>query len=58
MSDKELAGIICRALLAIVAALTRKYNLPIYKNVTLEVRSNEKVSKTETVTDIPTYKTV
>lgn len=58
MSDRELAGIVCRALLAIVAALTRKYNLPIYKNVTIEVKSNEKAPKNETVTSIPEYKSV
>lgn len=28
MSDREFAEIVCRALLSIVAALRRKYNLP------------------------------
>lgn len=30
---------ICRALLAIVAALQEAYDLPKYKNITLEVRT-------------------
>ncbi len=37
MSDKTLADIICRALLAIVAAIRSKYGLPEYKNITIHV---------------------
>lgn len=35
MSDKALADIICRALLAIVAGIRKKYGLPEYQNVTI-----------------------
>lgn len=40
MNDKELAEIICRALLAIVAGIRRKYNLPDYRGVTLEIKDS------------------
>ncbi len=35
MSDKEIADIVCRALIAIVAAIRKKYSLPEYKNVSV-----------------------
>jgi len=35
MSDKTLADIVCRALLAIVAAIRKKYGLPEYNNITI-----------------------
>lgn len=38
MTDKQLAEIICRALLAIVAALRKRYDLPEYKGVTIEIK--------------------
>ena len=37
MSDKTLADIICRALLAIVSAIRKKYGLPEYGNITIHV---------------------
>lgn len=37
MSDKQLADLICRALLAIVAAIRKKYGLPEYSNITIHV---------------------
>lgn len=37
MSDKELADIVCRALLAIVAGIRRKYGLPEYHNVIIQI---------------------
>lgn len=33
MSERELADIICRALLAIVAGIRKKYGLPEYRNI-------------------------
>ena len=39
--DKELADLICRALLAIVAALRKRYDLPTYKGITVEVKEND-----------------
>lgn len=33
MSDRELADIVCRALLAIVAGLRKRYNLPEYRGI-------------------------
>ena len=38
MSDRELADIICRALLAIVAGIRRKYGLPAYQNIVIVVQ--------------------
>lgn len=35
---RETADIICRALLAIVAALRRAYDLPVYNNITIEIK--------------------
>jgi len=44
MTDKEFASIVIRALLAIVSALCKKYNLPRPHNVTImEIEANEKV---------------
>ncbi len=37
MSDKQLADVICRALLAIVAAIRKRYDLPVYHGVTISV---------------------
>ena len=37
MTDRELADIVCRALLAIVAALRRRYDLPAYQNIVIEI---------------------
>jgi len=37
MSDKQLADLVCRALLAIVAAIRKRYNLPDYKGITVKV---------------------
>lgn len=39
MTDKELADIICRALLAIVSALRKKYNLPNHNGITVVLQS-------------------
>jgi len=44
MSDKQLAEIVCRALLAIVAALRKKYGLPEYKGVTIEIGDNDSIA--------------
>ena len=44
MTDKQLAEIICRALLAIVAALRRRYGLPVYKGITLEIKEGEDIA--------------
>jgi hypothetical protein len=40
MSDKVLADIICRALLAIVAGIRKKYGLPAYQNVTITLQDS------------------
>ncbi len=40
MTDKQLADIICRALLAIVAGLRKKYGLPDYHNIVLIVQDS------------------
>lgn len=37
MSDKTLADIVCRALLAIVSAIRKKYGLPEYGNITIHI---------------------
>jgi len=50
MSDKQLAEIVCRALLAIVAALRKKYSLPEYKGITIAI------SDTDTVSGVVSYK--
>lgn len=41
MSDRMLAEIICRALLAIVAGIRKKYDLPDIKNVTVVLQAEE-----------------
>ena len=38
MSDKTLADIICRALLAIVAGIRKKYGLPDYHNIVIVIQ--------------------
>lgn len=45
--SKQTADVICRALLAIVAALRKEYNLPDRHNIT--------VLLSDTVTEIPKY---
>lgn len=44
MTDKDLAEIVTRALLAIVAGMRKRYNLPEYKNITIEVRENDTIT--------------
>jgi len=50
MNDKQLAEIIVRSLLAIVAAIRKRYDLPAYHNVT--------ISMTDTATPPPIYDTM
>lgn len=38
MTEKELADIVCRALLAIVAALRKRYDLPEYKGIIITIQ--------------------
>jgi hypothetical protein len=40
MSDKALADVICRALLAIVAAIRKKYGLPAYNNIAIILKED------------------
>lgn len=40
MMNKETAEIICRALLAIVAAIRKQYELPEYRGITIEIKEN------------------
>jgi hypothetical protein len=49
--SKQTIDIICRALLAIVAALRKEYDLPEYHNVTIQL------TEKDTLTDTPLYKT-
>jgi hypothetical protein len=44
MSDKELADIVCRALLAIVAAIRKRYGLPDHKNITVEIKETDSLA--------------
>ena len=44
MTDKQLAERICRALLAIVAALRKRYGLPVYKGITLEIKDSDDIA--------------
>jgi hypothetical protein len=37
MTDRELAEYVCRALLAVVAAIRKRYGLPEYKNISIIV---------------------
>lgn len=37
MSDKQLADIICRALIAIVVGIRKRYGLPDYKNIVIVI---------------------
>lgn len=47
MTNRELADIICRSLLAIVAALRKRYELPAYNNITIVIKSQETESQVE-----------
>lgn len=38
MSDKALADIICRALLAIVVSIRKRYGLPDYHNIAIVIQ--------------------
>ena len=44
MSDRQLAEIVCRALLAIVAAIRKRYGLPDYKGMTIEIKEQDTIS--------------
>lgn len=44
MNDKELADIVCRALLAIVSGIRKRYELPQYKNIIVEIREGDSIS--------------
>lgn len=44
MSDKALADVICRALLAIVAAIRKKYGLPDYHNIAIVIQEQAESS--------------
>lgn len=44
MSDKELADIVCRALIAIVAAIRKRYGLQAYQNITVEIREGDNLA--------------
>jgi len=41
MTDRDLADLICRALIAIVVAIRRKFDLPEYKNISIEVKERQ-----------------
>jgi hypothetical protein len=45
---RETADIICRALLAIVAALRKAYGLPQYNNIVIEIRDSEIIPERNT----------
>ena len=44
MTDKQLAELICRALLAIVAAIRKRYELPEYRGITIEVKESDTIA--------------
>ena len=44
MSDKQLAEVICRALLAIVAAIRKRYDLPEYRGVVIDIREGDSLA--------------
>ena len=44
MNDKDLADIVCRALLAIVAAIRKRYDLPTYKGITIEIKDGDTIA--------------
>lgn len=44
MTDKQLAEIVCRALLAIVAAIRKRYGLSEYKGVTITISESDTVA--------------
>ncbi len=41
MTDKEIADIICRALIAIIAVIRKKYNIPEYKNISVSLTEKD-----------------
>ena len=41
MSDKAVADVICRALLAIVAVIRKKYGLPEYHDIAIVIQEKE-----------------
>ena len=53
MTDKQLVELICRALLAIVAALRKRYDLPEYKGITIEIKESDTLAG---VTNYPDFK--
>ncbi len=44
MSDKELADVICRALLSIVSVLRKRYSLPNYQNIVIEIKEGDSIA--------------
>lgn len=42
--SKVTVEIICRALLAVVAALRKEYGLPEYKNIVIEIRDGDDIA--------------
>lgn len=42
--SKTTADLICRALLAIVAALRKEYQLPEYKNIVIDIHEGDTVT--------------
>lgn len=46
MSDKQLADIICRSLLAIVSGIRKKYELPEYHNIVIEIKETDSIAGT------------
>jgi hypothetical protein len=45
MTDKQLADIICRALITIVVALKRRYDLPDYRNIVIVFQEKVEIQK-------------
>lgn len=43
MSDKALAEVVCRALLAIVAAVRKRYGLPDYHGITISISTHDDI---------------
>lgn len=41
---RQTIDIICRALLAIVAALRKEYGLPDYKNITIDISDRDSIA--------------
>lgn len=44
MTDRDFADLLCRALLAIVAALRKKYDLPDYRGISVTLTSADNVT--------------